>query len=189
MVHACRCGLRQKSVCTYTTGLIPASETEELGNVLEIAGLGVVGHGTEGRITVAIKARNGLWNGALRRITRCRRRAVGRALGLLLGLRVTLGWTAHFGLCIVLALIEGEREIRCRRRSPLHEIATHRRDGEMRTVVLRTLISDLSQWEDWRVESVWSREIADLELRQVSKAVRKFNLHIYVIEGASIVQK
>ena len=131
---ACRCGLRQKSVCTYTTGLVPTSKTKELGDVLEVSGLGVVEDATDARIAVAIKTRNGLGSGALRRIARCRRRAVGRALRLPLGLRALLGWAGHFELCIMSVLIGGER--RCDADTVRGSMRSHagKRDGERRRV-------------------------------------------------------
>jgi hypothetical protein len=79
---------------------MPAGKTEELGEVLEVGWAHVL-RGSEVGIAVAIKA----GNGALRRITRWRRRAVGRALGFLLGLSALLCWGTHFDFCIVLALI------------------------------------------------------------------------------------
>jgi hypothetical protein len=92
---SCICGLRQRNVCTYTTGRIPAIETKELGDVLEVGGPSMLQDTGEGGIAVAIKAGDRLGDGALRGFTSGRRRAVGRALGLLLRLSALLGWTGH----------------------------------------------------------------------------------------------
>jgi hypothetical protein len=125
----CMCGLGQKSVCTYTSSRIPAFETKELGDVLEVSDAHLVDAMLDG-ITVAIKARDGLGFRALRRITRSRRRAVGRALRLLLDSRALLGWTGHLGLCVVLALIGEACEGAVQHRLPTRADAASRRDGE-----------------------------------------------------------
>jgi hypothetical protein len=57
------------SVCTYTTGGIPATQTKKVGNVLEVAGNGVFDSGFPAAgVAVAIKAGDGLESGALSRI-------------------------------------------------------------------------------------------------------------------------
>jgi hypothetical protein len=70
-VEECACvyGLREKSVCTYTTSGVPAGKTKELGDVLEVGRPSVLEHTSSG-IAVAIKAGNGLGDRTLRRIVR-----------------------------------------------------------------------------------------------------------------------
>lgn len=95
-IHArCSCGLRQRSVCTYTTSLVPTGNTKEIGDVLEVSGVGVVNASPNVGIAVAVDTGNGLRSGALSRVARLRGGAIGRAVGLLLGLRALLGWTCH----------------------------------------------------------------------------------------------
>lgn len=107
---ACRSGLRQDGVCTYTTGCVPTSETKELRQVLEVARAGVVDH-TDCGIAIAIQLGDAALSATLRGVARFRRRALRRALGLLLGLGVALGWrTAHFELCDMLVMIGETRE-------------------------------------------------------------------------------
>jgi hypothetical protein len=99
---ACICGLSQRSVCTYTTSRVPATKTKKLGDVLEVGGLGIVEYTREGRISIAIKARDGLGNRVLRWVPRLRRGAGRRAIRLLLGLSTALDWrTGHFELCVM----------------------------------------------------------------------------------------
>jgi hypothetical protein len=70
-------------------------DTKEVGDVLEVSGIGVFDGSANIGIAVTIKTGNGLWGGTLSRITRLRRRAIGRTVGLLLGLRALLCWTGH----------------------------------------------------------------------------------------------
>jgi hypothetical protein len=69
-IASCICGPTRKSVCTYTTSSVPTSQTKEVGDILEVRGLGIVKDTTKGGVAIAIKARDRLWRGALRRITR-----------------------------------------------------------------------------------------------------------------------
>jgi hypothetical protein len=162
---ACRCGQRQKSVCTYTTSLVPTTETKELRDVLEVSWPGVVDHGTEGGIAVAIEARDGLGDRTLRRIARLRRGAVRGALGLPLSFGVLLRWTGHFEVCVMSALIGEEQEMRCSHRSALH---ASRHDGEPRRMRITYLDEKTGASMAFEQRDRWS------ELRRVSKAARKF---------------
>lgn len=95
-IHArCTCGLGQKGVCTYAASLVPAGNTKEIGDVLEVSGIGVVDASANVGIAVSVDTRNGLWSGALSRVVRIRGGAIGGAVGLLLGLRALLCWTCH----------------------------------------------------------------------------------------------
>jgi hypothetical protein len=131
MHTCCTWRLRRKSVCTYTTSLVPTGDTKEIRDVLEVSGLSVV-DGAEGGIAVTVNTRNGLWSGTLSRIARLRG-ATGRAIGLLLGLRALLGWTGH--LKTMLAVFENEEAFA---------------SGDIATIAeTRTLNPDQSRVRDW----------------------------------------
>jgi hypothetical protein len=93
-MHVGYIGPRQKSVYTYTASRVPTSQTQEVGNVLEVSGVAVVDRALDVGVTVAVKVGNRLF-GALRGVARRRRRrAIGRAVGFL-GDGALLCWTGH----------------------------------------------------------------------------------------------